>query len=299
MNSQLAHVRRITILGTGLLGGSIGLGLRAAGFQGQIVGISRRVVTLEAAVRKGCIDVGATPEHIPEFLKASQLAIIATPISFFEQVFTDIAACDHDDLIITDVGSTKATVVALANRILPDPRRFVGSHPMAGSEQHGPEAAMAGLCLGKPCIITPVGNTSPEALALVQDLWRTLGMVVTHLSPQDHDRAVAAVSHLPHAVACLLVILARKQGSLTIASTGFRDTTRVASGDPAVWLDIFMSNREAQIALIDAFVDELLSFREHLVGADQAALLKLLTESKHSRDEWIRRKSEAAPELPQ
>jgi prephenate dehydrogenase len=168
---------------------------------------------------------------------------------------------------------------------------------MAGSERKGPENAKADLFRGRPCIITPQQHTAPDAVDVVEGLWAQLGMRTIRMTPEEHDAAVARISHLPHAVAGMLVMVAERLGGLEVASTGFRDTTRVASGDSQIWLDIFSSNREAVMAAIDAFNDELAGFRAALEQGNDVRLLQLLNAAKQSRDAWLRR-SEGEAEEP-
>ena len=279
------RVGRLAIVGTGLLGGSLGLGLRAAGYAGSIVGVGRRQSTLDAALAGNCIDQGTT--DVGEAAAACDLIVLGTPLGTFAALLGQIAEHDHDRLIITDLGSTKQMVCADAARLLPRPARFVGSHPMAGGEQHGPQHARGDLFKNKPCVITPVGETDRQARDLVIDLWSLLGMRIIEMSPAEHDRKVAAISHLPHAVAALLVKLAAKQNALPLASTGFGDTTRVASGDPTVWADIFTANREEVAELIGRMQVELGALGEIIAAGDHDRIADAMAEAKQCRDEWI------------
>jgi prephenate dehydrogenase len=290
------RVSQVAIVGTGLLGGSIGLALKASGFRGKIVGIGRKPEKLRRAVELGCIDEGAT-SGVPA-VRQSQLVILATPVSSFDDWFSLLVAECHPGIVITDVGSTKGVICRAADRkLVLYKNRFVGSHPMAGSERKGPENAKADLFRGRPCIITPQEHTAPDAVDVVEGLWAQLGMRTIRMTPEEHDAAVARISHLPHAVAGVLVMVAERLGGLEVASTGFRDTTRVASGDSQIWLDIFSSNREAVMAAIDAFSEELAGFREALEQGNDVRLLQLLNAAKQSRDAWLRR-SEGEAEEP-
>lgn len=277
-------LHQVTIVGTGLLGVSLAMGLRAAGFSGRIVGVGRRRSTLERAEARGCLDQ-ATMDLGP-VIAASQLVVLATPLSTFTDLLGRIARHDHDDLVITDVGSTKAHVCTEAARLLPQPARFVGSHPMAGSEKAGPEAATAMLYAGKPCIITPQGDTDADALQRVRSIWGLLKMHIIEMSPDEHDRKVACISHLPHAVACLLVKLAQQDDALGLASTGFGDTTRVAAGDPKLWTDIFTTNRHHMIETLDALSVRIAELRRWLNDGPEDQLLAMLGECKDIRDAW-------------
>lgn len=290
----MLQVKQVTIIGTGLLGASLALALRGGGFTGRLVGVGRRRETLEQARGLGCFD--ALTVSTFEALTAAgelpgemrHLAVLAAPLGHFREVFGKIVPCDDPGLIVTDVGSTKAAVCAMAKALLPDPSRFVGSHPMAGSEQQGPMAAAAGLFAGKPCVLTPQADTDTDTLELVEAMWKLVGMRVIVMSPAEHDRSVALISHLPHAVAALLVKVAMSDGdsALQVASTGFADTTRIAAGDPDIWLDIFDTNREAVMASVDLLSEELDRFRRALARSDTGALLRLLKGAKEARDNW-------------
>ena len=278
------EVNQLCIVGTGLLGASLGLGLRAAGFSGTIVGVGRRQSTVDRAKQLGCIDHATT--DLAGAASKSQLAVLATPLGTFRTLFQRLAECDHQSLIITDVGSTKQLVCGLAHTTLPDPSRFVGSHPMAGSEQQGPESARTDLFVSNKCIVTPEPQTGPEALSLVRTFWTTLGMKLVEMSPAEHDRKAACISHMPHAAAVMLVSLAAREQALDVAASGFRDTTRVASGDPTVWTDIFMSNRQDLITAIDAFAVAMQRLRAMLACDDTPGLREELRCGKALRDEW-------------
>ena len=279
---------RVAIIGTGLLGASVGLALRQKGLARHVVGVGRSRQTLDEAARLGAIDQGT--EDYAAALADASLCIIAVPLSGFADVFRAIAPHDHAGLVITDVGSTKASVHAAASAVLPDPSRFVGSHPMAGSEKQGPSAACADLLPGKPCIVTTQAGTDADAVARVEALWAALGMRLIRMSAVDHDRQTAAISHLPHAAAVLLVQVAAQLGGWDIASTGFRDTTRLASSNPPMRADILAANRPAMLEALDAFADQLERLRAALQHEDHAALLALLEDSQHRRDRWLETK---------
>jgi prephenate dehydrogenase len=287
VDSQLNQFDQVIVVGTGLLGGSIGLGLKAVGFGGRIVGVGRRAVTVQRAIELGCIDQAKTDLRAAVSTGDRMLVILATPLGTFESLFEQLAGVGRADLTITDVGSTKAHVCATAKRLLPDPRRFVGSHPMAGGEQHGPQFAEANLFRDRPCIICVDEDTDVEAQQTVESLWTTLGMRLIRMSATEHDRQTSIISHLPHATAALLVTLAAHKGGLEIASSGFGDTTRVASGDPQVWVDIFTTNRGAMLDAIDGLSGELAHLRKMIADDDRDALLELLAHGKETRDAWI------------
>ncbi|MCC7204596.1 MAG: prephenate dehydrogenase/arogenate dehydrogenase family protein [Phycisphaeraceae bacterium] len=282
-------VKAITIIGTGLLGGSIGLALKAAGFRGQVLGAGRRQQTLDAAKVRGCID--ETFVDWAPAIARSGLVVLATPLGHFPDLLARLAELDHPDLVITDVGSTKLRVCQDAARLLPDPRKFVGSHPMAGSEQQGPQHARPDLFRGRPCIMVDepgIASLSSPPAERVKSLWQTLGMRLLNMPAAEHDRKVAAVSHLPHALAVLLVEAAISGQALDVASTGFGDTTRIAGGDPQVWLDIFRTNRPAMLDAIDGFQQQLAQFRQMLVTMNERDLKHLLERAQAHREKWGR-----------
>lgn len=244
----------LTILGVGLLGGSIGLAAKSAINGIKIVGYGHRASTLEQARRLGAID---TPKSTAaEAVRGADVVFLCTPVGLFGDLLSEIAPALREGAIVTDVGSTKRSVVALAEKILPVHARFVGSHPMAGSEKRGVQYASADLFQGAPCITTPTARTDPAALNQVEEFWAALGMQVTRLSPEEHDRRLADISHLPHAVAAALV-KTQDFASFPLAGQGFRDATRIAAGDAGLWRDILVDNR-------DNLRDSLRRFRQHL-----------------------------------
>ena len=287
-------MRRIAIIGTGLLGASLGLALRRNGFVGVRVGIGRRLSTVEKARQLGAVDEVHTT--IATGVEGADLVVLATPIGAFEPVLTQVAAAVSGRTVITDVGSTKQHVCDLACRLLAHPARFVGSHPMAGSEQQGPEHARADLYDAALCVLTPQGtNAAADAVAMVENLWRSVGMKLVHKSPAEHDQLVAAISHLPHVAAALLVQVADAQQAISLASTGFRDTTRVASGDPDLWHDILMTNRPAMLHALDALDGRMAELRQAIAAGDGEAIHRFLAEQKAHRDRWLRGRGESGP----
>ncbi len=281
----------VIIVGVGLLGGSIGLGLRAAGYAGRRIGIARTQATLDTARQRGCVDETAT--DLADVLRrmderAAPLVVLATPLGRFADLLATLAADSHGNLVVTDVGSTKARVCQDARRLLPRPGWFVGSHPMAGSEKQGPAHAAADLFRGRPCILTPADDAQPRAMEVVTWLWRTLGMRLLTMEPAEHDRQVAAISHLPHAAAVALVQLAVETGALEVASTGFRDTTRIAAGDVQVWADIFECNREAVADALGRYGELLDHLRAVVAHGSREDLVSLLGDVRTARSDWAR-----------
>jgi len=284
--NPVQSLKQIAVIGTGLLGASVGLGLKKAGYNGRIVGVSRKPQTLSAAQQVGGIDEGIY--DVTNAAAGADLLIVATPLSAFDGVMQKISEAGNDNLIITDVGSTKSSVVSFARQHLtPDQfARFVPAHPMAGSEQQGPEGATADLFHGKPCILTPDAQTNAHALELVSRLWSLLGMKLLHMTPQEHDEKCALVSHLPHIASVLLAACAKEKGGTEVASTGFRDTTRLSASNPTIRADIIDQNREAILAAMDIFESQLSQLRSAIASGDNDAVRQMLDDAKIFRDQW-------------
>ena len=278
---------RLSILGVGLLGGSIGLAAKAAAIPVRVVGYGHRAATLKRARESGAIDESAS--SCKEAVANADLIILCTPVGLFEKLLTEIAGGLKEGATVTDVGSTKRSVVEQAERLLPGSVHFVGSHPMAGSEKRGVEYARADLFQGARCILTPTEKTDPVALEQVDQFWRKLGMHTERMSPQEHDRRICDVSHLPHAVAAALVAM-QGDDALPLAGKGFLDTTRIAGGDGALWRDILQDNRDNLADAIRRFrgtLDELL----RLLEPDQRdALAKWLDQAAERRAKLLAEK---------
>lgn len=278
-------LRQLTILGPGLLGGSIGLAVRHHKLAERVVIWARR---LEAA-DKACA-LGAADEASIDLAKAvagADLVVLATPVGVMATLAAQMKSALADGCIVTDVGSVKYPVVNALTSALSGKARVVGAHPMAGSEQSGLEAARRDLFQGASCIITPRENTDKAAQQVVFDFWKALGCAVWTLSPAAHDEIVAHVSHLPHVVAAALVNVVCRDGGqrLNFVGPGFRDTTRVASGPPEMWTEICLENRDEIGRAVDQLIDELGKLREALLNADAVELRAMLKRAKHYRDE--------------
>jgi prephenate dehydrogenase len=253
---------RIAILGVGLLGGSVGLALKAAGTNYHVVGYGHRASTLETAIQMGAIDEAFdSPERA---VVHADLVLLATPVGLFESLLKQIAPHLRERALVTDVGSTKRSIVRAAETLLPRGAFFVGSHPMAGSEKRGVEFAKPDLFRGARCILTPVDRTDSVALNKVESFWKLLGCKTIRMSPEEHDRLICDISHLPHAVAAALVAM-QEEAALTLAGQGFLDTTRVAGGDGGLWRDIFQDNRDnvvESLKRLRANLDDLVNMLE-------------------------------------
>jgi len=278
------ELQHVTIIGCGLLGSSVALALKSRNRKVRVAGVGRRRSSLQEALAVGAIDTA----HLDaaEAAGKSNMVILATPVGAFEGHLRAIKPVLRRDAVVTDVGSTKARVVAMGERVLGKGGPFVGSHPMAGGERKGPAHARGDLFEGATCILTPTGHTPAGRLRRVEQFWKGLGMRVVCMSPAAHDKAVARVSHLPHVVAGLLMLQPRN-ADMEIAAAGLRDTTRLASGDPEVWRDILITNRKAILAAMDIFDERLCQLRDLLEMADAPGIEKFLAQAKKRRDKTI------------
>jgi prephenate dehydrogenase len=258
---------RIAILGVGLMGGSVGLACRALGM--EVVGYGYRVGDLPFAVECGAISRFTT--DAAEAVGEADLVIVCTPVGAFAGLLTQIAPALKVGAVVTDVGSTKRSIAELAKEILPKTVHFVGSHPMVGSEQHGVRAARAAMLVNGLCIVTPDETTAAGPADWVERFWQSLGMRTLRMTPAKHDQLTADASHLPHAIAAALVKIQSAE-SLAVAGRGFADTTRIAGGDPAVWRDIFLDNRDNLKSAISNLQSQLAELIKRLDAEDSDAV---------------------------
>jgi prephenate dehydrogenase len=271
----------LTIVGVGLIGGSIGLAARRRGLATHVIGAGRQQASLDRALATGCIDEASL--DLAEAVRRAEVAVFCTPVDkIAEQVLTSASGCAPGTLL-TDAGSTKAAIVGAIDGRLPDGVAFVGSHPLAGSEKRGPEFADARLFEGRLTVVTPSPRTERDAVKRTCTFWEALGSRVRVMTPDEHDRALALTSHLPHLLAAALAgVLPPELFDLT--ATGFRDTTRIAAGDPSLWTGIFVHNRLAVLDALERLAGRLSEFRVALEAADPSALDRLLTQAKKVRD---------------
>jgi cyclohexadieny/prephenate dehydrogenase len=246
----MAMLSRLTVVSLGLLGGSVARAARARGVAREIVAVGRTAGTLARARATGVVD--AATSDLAAGVRDAELVVLCAPVGILPGMVR--AAWPHlaPGAVLTDVGSVKAPVVAAAEGCPAGPGTFVGGHPMAGSERSGFEAARADLFEGRLALLTPTASTSGPAVARVTAFWEALGSQVRVLSPAAHDRAVAAISHLPHLAAYALVGTADEE-ALPLAAAGFQDTTRIAASPEALWTDIFRENREALLAVLGGY----------------------------------------------
>jgi prephenate dehydrogenase len=247
-------IRRLAIVGLGLLGGSVAKAARAESLAREIVGIGRNPANLALALGEGAVDTVTT--DLREGLSGADMVVLATPVATLEGQMPAVWEAAQPQALITDVGSTKAAIVRVAEELCASkPIDFVGSHPMAGSNLSGFAVSRADLFRGATIILTPTDRTSPDAVKRVTEFWEAAGGRVVTMDPATHDRAVAAISHLPHLVADALVdaVVRMDPQFLEVAARGFKDTTRIAASSPTVWREIFEENRDALAEAVAVF----------------------------------------------
>ena len=280
-----ARVGRLAILGCGHIGGSFGLALKEAGVTQTIVGYDVLEMASARARSLGiCDEVAATPE---DAVRGAELIVLATPVRATVALAKSLATQVSQNAIVTDVGSTKVGVVNACEEAFGTVARFVGGHPLAGTERSGPGSATAKLFLGKRVFLTPTPRTDSSALWLVTKLWQTLGAQVVEIGALEHDRAMAAVSHLPHVAAYALAGVLAERGYddlIGLTAGGFLDTTRVASTAPAMWVDVMLENQAMLLPLVELLRGRLDKLRDAISAGDAETIRTLLTEARKARE---------------
>lgn len=291
-------IGRLVVVGLGLIGGSFAKGVRESGLCREVVGVDRHAPSRARAVELGVVD--RCEEDLAKACEGADVIQLAVPILGMEKLLAALAELDLGQAVLTDVGSAKGNIVRVAREAfgarLP---RFVPGHPIAGSEQSGVEASNARLFHRHKVILTPLAETDPQALQVVDTLWRALGADVEHMPVERHDEVLAATSHLPHLLAFGLVdSLAKRNENLEIfryAAGGFRDFTRIAGSDPLMWHDIFLANREAVLHALDAFRGDLDELRQAVDAGDGEQLLGVFTRARMAREHFGRLLHQAHP----
>ena len=283
-------IQQLTVIGVGLIGGSLARALRRAGFVGEVVGCGRSLGNLQRAVELGVID--RYHQNPAQAVAGADLVFIAVPLGAMAATFAAIRDHLAPGAILTDGGSVKGSVVADARQVFGRfPPRFVPGHPIAGTEQSGVDASFAELYRNRRVILTPLPETDPVATAQVQAMWEACGAEVTQMAVDHHDEVLAATSHLPHLLAYGLVdSLARLRENDEIfryAAGGFRDFTRIASSHPIMWRDICLANRQALGQMLARFQRELAELAADVEGGDGEALLEVFERAKAARDRYV------------
>jgi prephenate dehydrogenase len=289
---------QLGVIGCGLMGGSFALALKRAGLVKRVVGYSKSPSTTELAKRLGVIDVAAESALLA--VASSDIVLIAVPVAATEATFKAIRHLVEPHVLFMDVGSTKRDVVDTARRVLKERvGAFVPAHPIAGKESAGVAHADASLYAGRQVILTPLAQTSPELVQKATDVWSAIGAQVLKMTPENHDAAFAAVSHLPHllAFAYFTAIMNQPAGRdfLSLAGPGFRDFTRIAASDPAVWRDILLANREEVMKQTQRFRHSLDALEHVIRAGNSQALEDLIRGASDGRSNWQIGSSRGAP----
>ncbi|MCW9023334.1 MAG: prephenate dehydrogenase/arogenate dehydrogenase family protein [Gammaproteobacteria bacterium] len=280
-------IKRLCIVGVGLIGGSLARALREAGVVTEIIGTGRNIENLKKAVALGVID--SYEEDLARAVKGADVVVVAVPLGAMEAVFKTIAPHLDEHAILTDVGSAKGSVVKAAENAFGSlPVNLVPGHPIAGTEQSGVEASFAELYNERRIIITPTSVSDAQAIARVRAMWEACGAEVVEMNVEHHDEVLAATSHLPHMLAYTLVdTLARMDDSQEIfdyAAGGFRDFTRIASSDPQMWNDICLANHDALVVMLERFSADLKDLSNAVQRNDGDYLKEMFTRAKQARD---------------
>jgi len=274
----------VAIVGVGLIGGSIGLAVKDRRLAARVIGVGRSAESLAEARRLGVVDETATDVAA---LAAADLVVVATAVGTIPALLRAVDAAVRPGTLVTDAGSTKGSIVAAwekHRRRAQGPRsRFVGAHPIAGSHRRGPAAAKADLFVGRVTVVTPAAATPPDDVTAVAGFWSALGSTVFTMAPREHDRILAATSHAPH-VAAAAIAAATPAECRRFTAGGWRDTTRIAAGDPALWADILLDNRAGVVRALGRISAATEKFRAALAANDRRRLLALLSRAKEDRD---------------
>jgi len=293
------HFGKITVVGVGLLGGSIGLAVKRRKLARQIAGFVRRAASLKDCEKAGAVNFATT--DLPAAVWEADLVILCAPLGQMRPLAERMLPALKPGAVVTDVGSVKASVVSeLESLIARSGAHFVGSHPMAGAEKTGVNAARADLFVNAVCVVTPTKKTNRAALKKVERFWKALGSQVLELNPATHDALVSRSSHLPHVMAATLANLvlnpAQPRLQAALCANGFRDTTRIASGSPEMWRDIALANRRNLAKSLDAFVAELKKFQRGLRKGEAQAMAAFFETAKQRRDDWCADCASPSPE---
>ena len=281
------HFNKVTIIGVGLIGGSLAISLKEAGACAMVVGVGRGIENLKTAKRLGIIDSYTT--DVKEGVKDSDFVVVGVPVLSIAKVVKTAAPYLKKGCIVTDVGSVKEAVVRDVEPLMPKGVYFVAGHPIAGTEHSGAEAAFSGLFKDRRCILTPTSNTDNNALEKVKAVWELAGSDVVIMDARGHDIILASVSHLPHVIAYSLVNtvadMEEKAGDvLKYSAGGFKDFTRIASSSPEMWRDICLMNKDAVLRLLDEFQKRLDEIKGHIKDGNGDLVQKDFERAKRVRD---------------
>lgn len=285
------HYDRIAIIGLGLIGGSLGYAVKRAGLASHIVGYARSEATRGRALALGFID--SVCASAAEAAAGADLVVLCTPVGSLSLVAAEIEPVLKKGSTVTDVGSVKNAVVRDVSPYVPDGVHFIPGHPIAGTEQSGPDAGFAELFDGRWCILTPLPGSDHAAVGKLAAFWRACGSQVDMMEPKHHDLVLAIVSHLPHLIAYNIVGTAddleavTKSEVIKYSASGFRDFTRLASSDPTMWRDIFLNNKDAVLEMLGRFIEDLTALQRSIRWGDGDALFNLFTRTRAVRKSII------------
>jgi prephenate dehydrogenase len=293
------HFRKVTIVGVGLLGGSLGLALKKRRLVSEVAGYVRRRESVVECKKVRAVDSCTT--DLREAVKDADLIVLCTPLAQMLPLIKEMRPAIKRGAIITDVGSVKATVVKqLEPLIAKASAHFIGSHPMAGAEKTGVAAARPNLFENAVCVVTPTRKSNQAAVKKIEQLWKAIGARVLRLAPELHDELVSRSSHLPHVAAATLANLVldpkHPKAQPLLCANGFRDTTRIASGSPEMWRDIAVANRKNLNKALETFIRELKNFQSTLNRGDEKSAEKFFKKGKQRRDAWCARCASPSPE---
>ena len=285
---------RVALIGIGLIGSSLARVLRRDGLAGEIVACARQAATRAKALELGIAD--RVTADAAEAVHDADLVVLATPLSAYAAIGTEIALALRPGAIVTDVGSVKQAVIRDLLPSLPASVHFIPGHPVAGTEHSGPESGFAELFRDRWCILTPLPATDPAALARLTALWEQAGMRVVTMDPEHHDKVLAMTSHLPHVIAYTIVGTATdledslKSEVIKFSAGGFRDFTRIAGSDPVMWRDIFLNNREAVLEMLQRFSEDLTALQRAIRWGEADKLEELFSRTRAIRRSIIEAK---------
>jgi prephenate dehydrogenase len=277
----MKHWDTVAIVGVGLIGGSIGLALRERKLAGKIVGIGRRQESLKKAIAAKAVH--RTTQDLAEGVRDAEIVVVCTPIESIAQHVYEAAGACPEGALLTDAGSTKASIARRLERVLPPTVGFVGSHPLAGSEKTGCENARADLFEGRTVVVTPTLVSSKRDLRRTTEFWSALGAMVITMAPAMHDFVLAMTSHMPHVIASALARSTLPK-QLPLTAGGWRDCTRIAAGDAELWTQILLDNRDNVLKALDKFEAMLAGLRSAIDQGDRRRLGMLLNSAKQLRD---------------
>ncbi|MEQ9520797.1 MAG: prephenate/arogenate dehydrogenase family protein [Parvibaculum sp.] len=298
MSSADTLFDRVALIGLGLIGSSLGHAMKRGGIAGEIVGYARSAETRARALEIGFID--SVEETAEAAADGADLVILCTPVGIVGQVAAQIASHLKKGAILSDVGSVKASLVRDVGPHVPDGVHFIPGHPIAGTEQSGPDAGFAHLFDGRWCILTPVPGTDAKALEKLSRFWEACGSKIDHMEPGHHDLVLAITSHLPHLIAYNIVGTAddletvTKSEVIKYSAGGFRDFTRLAASDPTMWRDVCLNNREAILEMFGRFSEDLAAMQRAIRWGDGDALFDLFTRTRDIRRSIIDAGQESA-----